>query len=1288
MKKILLAITVPLLLIVMTLTVVACGGGSNTGGGGGGGNTGGSKVSVTGVSIEPTTLSIEAGDSYTLTATVMPSNATNKAVNWSSSNPAIVRVENGVITAMAQGSSQISVTTVDGNYTASITVTVTPGGVLPSQISLDQTSLTLSPGASATIIATVNPVEATNKEVTWSSSNPEVATVSNGVVTAVGVGNATITVTTVVGTGTAECYISVVEPTFNFELNDDETGYVLTSYNANGAKTLNIPDTYEGLPVVEINMGSLASWGLEQINIPESIVTINSGISFSNTPLNEYEGGKYIGNEQNPYLWFIGLIDSEATSITLHEDTVHVLAKSLKESLLEEINLNEGLKYIHEQAIHSCYNLTSITLPSTLEYIGNYAFAFSALTEIVLPDSVKQIGMKAFYDLESLTSVTFGSGIEIVEQEAFNKSININEVKIDSLATWLNIEFSQAANPLLYNATLIVNGQPLTDLVIPEGVTKINDNAFYGCNSITSLTISSSVIEIGEDAFYDCKSLATALVPETVTKMGEGVFGNCTGLQSLTLPFIGTDANNPSRFNSSNYGTPTTFILTGGTEIIAGAFQYAKVENVILPDSIITIGENAFDECQILKTITLGTGVTTIGAEAFDGCQSLKGVYVKDLSAFYNIEFLNGYASNPLYYAHNIYLNNALVTEINFGEILGEEETSITKNPFGYAYSVRKYIIPERVTSCNMNFNFTYGDYEIYNASSISISYSSYYGNYYTPTYSVSKLVIDNGFIFIDKSGYSQETYYLVGYVGNDTDVVLPTQSPSVNADYYIDSYAFFNNDKITSISYNEQAESLNKLVGIKDYAFKGCTSLTSVKLPDSVKRIYSQAFAECYALESVKLSANLEDLEDWAFSNCTSLKSIDIPGTVETIDSYAFYQCYDLTDVTLGNGIININSDAFMRSGISLLDIPDSVSYIGASAFSGCSNLLKVVFGTGLSNIGNNAFSGCTKLVEVINFSTLPVEKGGETCGGVAFYALEVLTELPQNDNLVFDYDGFVFFCYTEGGVTTNYLIAYVGDETEIVLPEDFGGESYEIYKNFINGNDKITSVVISDGVTAVGETAFYDCTKLASITVGKNVKYFGYEAFADSQNLSSNAISYVNFTGTIDDWVQIEFATKGANPANATDRLYINGEEVTEVILTTATKICDYVLYSAQYVTKVIIPDTVVSIGDQPFTTYTHTLRFNYYESCAYLGNDENPYLVFVQLIYSNTTECAIHEDTKFILSYAFSWCHQLTTINFNGTVAEFESITKNANWDFQMNTATVVCTDGTVSVPQANA
>ena len=164
-------------------------------------------VKVTGISVNPTSLSLVEGETGSLTATVSPSDADDKTVIWDSSDKSVASVENGKVTALKAGAANITVKSVDGGFTASCSVSVSAKTVDVASISLSKEELTLKEGDSETITATVKPDDATDKTVTWTSSDPSVATVDGGKIEAVKEGTATVTAKA--GDKTATCKVTV-----------------------------------------------------------------------------------------------------------------------------------------------------------------------------------------------------------------------------------------------------------------------------------------------------------------------------------------------------------------------------------------------------------------------------------------------------------------------------------------------------------------------------------------------------------------------------------------------------------------------------------------------------------------------------------------------------------------------------------------------------------------------------------------------------------------------------------------------------------------------------------------------------------------------------------------------------------------------------------------------------------------------------------------------------------------------------------------------------------------------
>lgn len=182
-------------------------------------------VAVSGISLDKSTLSITKGETATLKAVVTPENATNQTVSWRSSNTLVASVDqNGNVTAVGGGTAEITAMTEDGKYQASCTVTVV---VNASSITLSETEVSIVKGKSKTITASVHPDDATEKGLTWSTSNPNVATVENGIINAINGGIALITVTTANGKIQATCYVTVTVPVQGITISQEQLSLVV-----------------------------------------------------------------------------------------------------------------------------------------------------------------------------------------------------------------------------------------------------------------------------------------------------------------------------------------------------------------------------------------------------------------------------------------------------------------------------------------------------------------------------------------------------------------------------------------------------------------------------------------------------------------------------------------------------------------------------------------------------------------------------------------------------------------------------------------------------------------------------------------------------------------------------------------------------------------------------------------------------------------------------------------------------------------------------------------------------
>ena len=210
---------------------------------------------------------------------------------------------------------------------------------------------------------------------------------------------------------------------------------------------------------------------------------------------------------------------------------------------LTSISIPDGVTSIGNGVFSRCSGLTSVTIPDGVTSIGDMTFyGCSGLTSITIPSSVTSIGAGAFRNCSGLTSITIPDSLTRIENFAFKGCSGLTEVHIYDLTAWCGTSFDGAeANPCYYAKHLILNGEEITNLVIPDGVTSIEYYAFSGCSKLTSISIPDSVTRIGNYAFYNCSGLMSIMIPDSVTSIGyDGIgyyaFGGCAGLNTLYLP--------------------------------------------------------------------------------------------------------------------------------------------------------------------------------------------------------------------------------------------------------------------------------------------------------------------------------------------------------------------------------------------------------------------------------------------------------------------------------------------------------------------------------------------------------------------------------------------------------------------------------------------------------------------------------------------------------------------------------------------------------------------------------
>lgn len=684
-------------------------------------------------------------------------------------------------------------------------------------------------------------------------------------------------------------------------------------------------------------------------------------------------------------------------------------------------------------------------------------------------------------------------------------------------------------------------GLSLLRVSIPETVREIGGSAFCRCSNLREVNIPDGLTNIAENVFWNCTSLESIVIPSSVTEISCGAFKGCSALKSVTIPGSVNTIEGEAFGNCEKLKkvileeSDNPLSLDGGYGI--GVFYNTYLEEVELYRKLDCTNSQIFIPLAELKHLKIGGTVTNVWQRAFYGASCLESVELES-----SIEKIEDSAFENCPSLVNVLLPNSM-TEVGAGAfqkctsltsiLLPENITKIEKSAFSGCSSLSSINIPSNV---------------------LEIGNNAFQG-----CSSLTTIALSNGLESIGDMAFE--------YCTNLAEARLPETIMNIGR------FAFAKSG-LRSITIPTSVNTISA------HLFEGCPNLTEVGLPETITSIGEDAFASS-GLQSIKIPSSIKEIEDRTFIGCVNLVEVIYPDALITIGDFAFQCCESLISIALPKSLTTIGQGAFDRcKSLTSLSLPESVSEVGANVFSECTSLTTVELNNNLQTIGRGAF-----------------------WGDVALKSISIPASVNQIEEKAFDE------CYLESvtckgttppNISLNTFTDYVYISAQLNVPEDAkesyaSAEGWRLFKKINEDNpekpapgEPTDPVGLTVDLKVAGQLMTHidrgNVTNIVSLTIKGEINGTDLSVINLLSNLSTLDLSGARIVSGGEPYYE-SGGKVWRTRDGILDRNWLHAIHPSEIKLPLVKTIGAMACADMSF-TKLIIPETVVSIGDYAFS------------------------------------------------------------------------------------------------------